>query len=249
MSKDTKTAGDAQATAALEAAPKKRKRKSSAKAAPPAPPEVPSVKVRLTSALDPKPEVEPEAATGPLSTQLIETIEGPMSPNGVVPARPGEVRPVKARLGDGYMAGHSESNGNGHISGSGNGAGNGYKARVSPFTGVEQAERATTSRLRDTDIAELRLKLKREEWISPRAARGAHGRALPYFLMRHRTMRARSQVGHARSQVARRRYGGAGPAVQIARVLLVLFLLTGLLAGAGMGGAVAAASWYINNKL
>src|SRR5439155_11906261 len=71
----------------------------------------------------------------------------------------------------------------------------------------------------------------------------------PYFLMRHRSMRARSVVGHTRSQAARRRYGKGGPVVVAAWALVGVMVLTSLVGGAGVGGVAAATSWYMENKL
>src|SRR3954447_19794445 len=142
MSDDTKMAGDAQSTAALEVTPKKRRRKSNGKSGTA---EIPGVKGRLSS--DPEPLPETKAVDGSqdsLSTQLIETVDGPKpgNGNGAVAARPGEVRPVKARLGDG----HANGNGTAGLDGPG-GNGNGYKAkvygqkaRVGPYTGLDLVE-------------------------------------------------------------------------------------------------------------
>ncbi len=166
------------------------------------------------------------------------------------------VRPVTARLGEGFVREHpgvdtsaisfqpsasGASNGNTN----GNGNANGQKAQVS--RGVTQQ---TTGVLRDTDLHELRLRLKREG-LTPvhTSARRTHKRPLPYFLMRHRTWRGHSRVGHVRSQAANRRYGGGGAFAIAARVFLIVSILFGVLGGVGLGGAVAGGLWYIQNKL
>ena len=51
------------------------------------------------------------------------------------------------------------------------------------------------------------------------------------------------------TQAARRRYGKGGPAIAAVWALVGVIVLTSLAGGAGMGGAVAATSWYIQNKL
>src|SRR5205085_7350930 len=98
----------------------------------------------------------------------------------------------------------------------GYGNGNGQKARVS-----RAVTQQTTGVLRDTDLLELRLRLKREEWTRVGGSSyRAHKRPLPYFMMRHRTWRGGSRVGHARSQATKRRYGGGGGFAVISRLVI-----------------------------
>ena len=188
-------------------------------------------------------------------------------------ARVAGVRPVKVRLHDGNgLSGHESPVtpylGEGHFEGEGdegnvdlvedahgdlesehvNGNGhNGHKARVVAPPTVP----AVTARLRDTDITELRLRLKREEWtLTPPQRRGGHKRPLPYFMMRHRNMRSRSRVGHTRAQAAQRRHGnGAGIGKIILALTLVVTIFTTMVGAAGAGGAAMGAAWYIENRL
>jgi 1A family penicillin-binding protein len=166
---------------------------------------------------------------------------------------PPAVRPVKARLGNGRpLAPHTPGT-NGHANGkaryNGNSNGNGLvgeKVRVAVDTGDLLAPSPGTARLRDTDITGLRLRLKTQEWPATRTGRRGQKRDLPYFLMRHRTMRSRSRVGHTRAQAAARRHGNSGAFGVIARIAIVLVLLFTLVAGAGMGGALAGAGYYVS---
>lgn len=202
---------------------------------------------------------KPSNGLDPLATQQIPEIQPPVKlpdgNNGAKNLTQKGIRPVTVRMGEGFVKGPpgrdltalnpstSPLNGsNGHENGNGNGAG--HKARVSPPT------QHTTGNLRDTDLHELRMRLKREEWTNNRGySRRLHKRPLPYFLMRHRAMRANSRVGHTRSQAAKRRYGGGGAISIIGRLSMVLFILFGLAGGAGLGGALAGGLWYVENKL
>lgn len=187
-------------------------------------------------------------------------------------ARVPGVRPVKARIAgtlltapDESLNGNGNGNGNGHAmppndglstngkalvrsNGHTNGDGVGVKARLAP-AGVIPARHNTTSRLRDTDLTGLRLKLKREEWEYKKATdrRQLHSRPLPYFLMRHRATRARTGVGHTRVESARKRFGSNGPASLIIKIFAVLMVL-GVFAGiAGIGGVAAAGAYYVGS--
>jgi 1A family penicillin-binding protein len=166
-----------------------------------------------------------------------------------------DVPPVRARLGNGH--GSHNHNGNGNGSGKLTGdrrydtvpdfvaAGDGEKARISLDTG-EIPVGHTTSRLRDSDLAELRLRLKAEEWpLTGTAGRRGNRRELPYFMMRHRNMRARSRVGHIRAQAATRRYGNGGAVVVISRLLVVVFVLGFLTSLAGAGAGFGGVAYYL----
>jgi penicillin-binding protein 1C len=169
------------------------------------------------------------------------------------------IKPVKARVSDGYV--HEVStdylndgltgklNGNGHGNGHHNGHHNGH-TNGSGRTGRITSALSQTTSIRDTDLLELRLRLKREEWSRTRLpSHRAHARPLPYFLMRHRTWRSHARVGHTRAQAAVSRHGSGGPFKVVAVLLVTVMLLSTLLLGAGVGGAVAGGLWYINNKL
>lgn len=154
-----------------------------------------------------------------------------------------EVRPAKVRVG------HTErlsGNGNGTTRLNGNGLSNGTSvlAEPSPSTG-----RLTTSRLRATDLKGMRFRLGQEPPVlvpAPSRPPSVHRRELPYFLMRHRTVRARSRVGYTRSQVATARYGSNGAlkaVVQLGAVMWMLFLLLGL---GAVGVGAAGATWYVS---
>ncbi|HYP42335.1 MAG TPA: PBP1A family penicillin-binding protein, partial [Chloroflexia bacterium] len=170
-------------------------------------------------------------------------------------ARVQDVRPVKVRVG------HVNGNGNGSANGNGHHSENGVKARVSgeavgiaenghaSYTGhaTTRLPNHTTSRLRDTDLTSVRLRLKTGEWKYKDHARRGPGqkRQLPYFMMRHRNLRARSRVGYIRSQVAARKYGRGGVITVIARVLALVILLNTLMVGTGVGAAVGGVGWYL----
>lgn len=170
------------------------------------------------------------------------------------------VRPVKARVGNGhdgisnYETRISNGNGNGNGNGRYDTAPNVYadgeaaKARVSHDTAEIPALTNTTSRLRDSDLAELRLRLKAEEWPLIGTGRSGRGkrRALPYFMMRHRNMRSRSRVGYARSKAAARKHGTGGPMRAIAVVLVVVFALGFLTSAVGMGAGLGGAAYYVS---
>jgi 1A family penicillin-binding protein len=212
---------------------------------------VPEAKVRIG------PQTEDPDQTPPAYTQAIPNVDGPFhQPGNGRSARLPGVRPVKVRVSNGADALRAEHhpgglNGDASLPTNGNGTGNGtehgYKARVASTT---NGNGRNTLQLRDTDLTGLRLRLKREEWTyAPASRRRLHGRPLPFFLMRHRNMRARAMMGYTRTQLARKRYGGGGAFVVVLRVLLVLAILAGMAGGAGLGGAVAGASWYIENRL
>lgn len=244
---------------------------------------VPRAKARVAGQTE-TPEAEPEASVSAEAgnpqaepeikasdTQAIPEVHGPDgngngngTSNGNGRAKPLTVKPVKARVSEGYVAARVEA-GNGHTNGSGraNGHGNSkvksngkglndtgeYRARVAPSSDTVAVRHNTTSLLRDTDLAGLRLKLKREEWAYKQGRNrrpGPHERPLPYFLMRHRNMRARAGVGYTRSQAAKNRFGSSGPATLILRILLVLVVLSGAAGGMGIGGVVAAGAYYIS---
>ncbi len=156
-------------------------------------------------------------------------------------ARMQAVRPVTARIGNAHGNGNSNGNGNGH----------GVTARISSDTRFISAPGTTTSRLRDTDLKGLRLRLKTEEWDytkkPPTRRASAHRRPLPYFMMRQRNMRARSKVGHTRAQVAAMRFGSGGPTSIIVRLAMLALLLSGLVLAAGAGGSFAGAAYYVSN--
>jgi 1A family penicillin-binding protein len=167
---------------------------------------------------------------------------------------PPGVRPVKVRLGNSQpLAPHApgangKSNGNGHSNGKARFNGNGYageRARVAVATDDLLGLSPHTARLRDTDITGLRLRLKTQEFPATRTGRRAKKRDLPYFLMRHRTMRSRARIGHARAQAAARRHGKGGAMGVIARLAVVFVLLSTIVAGAGMGGAIAGGAYYV----
>src|SRR5687768_432663 len=140
------------------------------------------------------------------------------------------VRPVKVRVGNGYVVArgngnghaHHETNGNGksHVFHNGNGNGYGRTARIGSNTRAVSGPLEGTGRLREADLTSLRLRLKTSEWDAVRVAkrrRSAHKRPLPYFMMRHRSMRSNSRVGHVRSQAAVRKYGSGGAISVVAR--------------------------------
>ncbi|HET9493852.1 MAG TPA: PBP1A family penicillin-binding protein, partial [Chloroflexia bacterium] len=176
-------------------------------------------------------------------------------PLAVVRDTPAEVRPVKVRLGNSQPLGPhaSGANGNGHRNGHSNGKarfnGNGFageKARVALATGDLLGLSPHTARLRDTDITGLRLRLKTQEFPATRTARRSNKRDLPYFLMRHRVMRSRSRVGHARAQAAARRHGNGGALSVVMYLILIVTLVFTMVAGAGMGGAIAGGAYYVS---
>src|SRR5436190_4224993 len=183
----------------------------------------------------------------------------PKSSNGNSPenghAAPTQtVRPVKARVGNGHdgITNYEPriSNGHGNYDTAPNiyADGDAAKARVSPDTAEIPALTNTTSRLRDGDLVELRLRLKAEEWplVGTERSRRGKRRALPYFMMRHRNMRSRSRVGYVRSQAAARKYGNGGPTSIIAVVLVVTFVLGFLTSAAGMGAGLGGAAYYVS---
>lgn len=153
------------------------------------------------------------------------------------------VRPVKARVGNGHANGNGHTNGHAH-----NGNSNGYKALLGADTLAVASSPTSTSRLRDTDLNSLRLRLKTGEWdytLSQGGRKSSHKRPLPYFLMRHRNLRARSRVGHVRTQVSVQRFGKGGPVVVVARLLLLVSLLSFVMLGSGVGAAFGGAAWYL----
>ncbi|HYO48718.1 MAG TPA: PBP1A family penicillin-binding protein, partial [Chloroflexia bacterium] len=166
-------------------------------------------------------------------------------------ARVQDVRPVKVRVG------HANGNGNGNgyhpengakarVNGEAVGAfENGHASRTGHTT--TRLPNNTTSRLRDTDLTSVRLRLKTGEWKHKDRARHGAGqkRQLPYFMMRHRNLRARSRVGYIRSQVAAKKYGRGGVITAIARVLALVILLNTLMVGTGVGAAVGGVGWYL----
>jgi 1A family penicillin-binding protein len=181
-------------------------------------------------------------------------------------ARIAVVRPVKARIGNGQMVAlglNGRLNGTGKLDGNGNGNGNGNGSRdTAPHAVLEDEDAkalvskqdthelptiSTTSRLRDTDLAELRLRLKTQEWpLTVPARRGSGKRALPYFMMRHRNMRSRSRVGHTRTLAAARRHGKGGPIVVVAWIMIAVFTLGFLTTAVGVGAGVGGAAVYIS---
>ncbi len=155
--------------------------------------------------------------------------------------------PVKVRVGIGN--GYANGNGNGH-DGNGNGNGNGHKVRVANLgrdTMLLAAPRpVTTAHLRASDLDGMRYRLKTAlptQPITPSQRRTR--RPLPYFLMRHRNMRARTRVGHVRTQTSIRKFGKGGAATVVVKLGLVFFLLWGMvttaIAGAGIGGV----AWFM----
>ncbi len=174
-------------------------------------------------------------------------------PLAVTRDTPSTIRPVKARIsnsqplapqapgangnGSGYSNGKARLNGNGHT---------GERARVAVDTGDLLGVSSGTARLRDTDITGLRLRLKTQEFPATRTGRRGQKRDLPYFLMRHRTMRSKSRVGHARAQAATRKYGNSGAFGVVARLAIVAVILFTMVAGAGMGGAIAGGAYYVS---
>ena len=171
------------------------------------------------------------------------------------------VRPVKVRVGNVYASAGRNGNGNGYTNGHGNGTGNGLSGgnghgygyagtvRINADTVAVGGASRSTARLRDSDLLSLRLKLKTEEWdtvhVSKRR-RASRKRPLPYFLMRHRSLRGNSRVGYVRSQASVRKYGSGGAISIVARVLLVVILLSFVVAASGIGAAFAGASYYIS---
>ncbi|MEO8287908.1 MAG: PBP1A family penicillin-binding protein [Chloroflexota bacterium] len=166
------------------------------------------------------------------------------------------IRPVKARVSNGRLLLESHvGNGNGAANGSRDTAPNSVldapvvKARVSSHdTQTIDTAGSTTSRLRDSDLAELRLRLKAEEWplASSGGRRKAHRRELPYFMMRHRSMRATSRVGHTRQRMAARKHGQSGPVAWIARLVIVMFIFSFLATAAGFGAGIGGAAYYVS---
>jgi 1A family penicillin-binding protein len=195
----------------------------------------------------------------------------------IAAVRVAAVRPVKARIGNGQMQsldlvngssnghhngtgkldGNVDGNVDGNLDGNGNGSretapnvvleGEDEKARVGMQDTHELPAISTTSRLRETDLAGLRLRLKAEEWPSTGLARRAGARRhLPYFMMRHRNMRSRSRVGHTRALAAARRHGNGGPVVMVAWALIVVFALGFLTTAVGVGSGVGGAAYYVS---
>ncbi len=189
-------------------------------------------------------------------------------------ARMPVVRPVKVRVGGrstsptgtngnpgaaniagttGLLAGNSHPPTGRHSDSNGNGMSHDPEqvARASPDTisvPVLPPGRLT-SRLRDTDIHTLRLRLKTSEWtyIAPATRKPRAGRRpLPFFLMRQRHFRAHSRVGHVRSQVATRKFGSGGATRGFTYVLLSVAVTIALLMTGGMGAGIATAAWYVS---
>ncbi len=63
--------------------------------------------------------------------------------------------------------------------------------------------------------------------------------------MRHRNMRARSRVGHVRTQVSIQRFGKGGAAAVVVKLGLVFFLLSGMVTTALAGAGFAGAAWFL----
>lgn len=159
--------------------------------------------------------------------------------NGNGSVRLSEVRPIKVRVGNTERL---DGGGTGRLNG------NGYDAGVlvasDPSTG-----RLTTSRLRDTDLKGMRFRLGQEPPVlvpAPSRRASVHKRELPYFLMRHRTVRSRSRVGYTRSQVAAARHGGGGAAKAALQIGLGMWLLFALLGLSALGAGVAGATLYVS---
>ena len=104
----------------------------------------------------------------------------------------------------------------------------------------------TTSHLRAADLNGARYRLKTALPGSPTTpARKETRRPLPYFMMRHRNMRARSRVGHVRTQVSIKRFGKGGAASIALKLSLVFFLLSSLVTTALAGAGFAGAAWFM----
>jgi hypothetical protein len=164
--------------------------------------------------------------------------------------RVGGVRPVRARVGNTGRLGSTAVNANGYSNGNGTGALNStgklsvaaaiaheQKARINFDNDDIASTNATvvrpTAPLRESDLAELRLRLKTQEWpaalpLTPgKGKRRRSGkRPLPPFLMRHRQLRSRSRVGNTRSQAAIRRHGKGGATSVIAYVMVLLLMFS-----------------------
>ncbi len=205
-----------------------------------------------------------KAGTPGVALSAAHTVELPVveSDNGgnghsVTPG-PG-VRPVKVRVGNVYATagrngnGQHASNGNGTGNGLANGNGHGYgyggTVRINADTVAVGGTPQSTSRLREVDLTSLRLKLKTEEWDAvhvPKRRKSSHKRPLPYFLMRHRSLRGNTRVGYVRSQASVRKYGSGGVMSIVARLMLVLILLSFVVTASGIGAAFAVANDYIS---
>lgn len=205
---------------------------------------VPQIKVRVGSASD-------GHSTDPLPSTPANGHSNGNVGNGHVngSVRMGEVRPAKVRVGHTERLsgnGHANGNGNGTTRLNGNGVSNGTGVLVEPNPSTG---RQTTSRLRATDLKGMRFRLGQEPPVlvpAPSRPPSVHRRELPYFLMRHRTVRARSRIGYTRSQVATARYGSNGAlkaVVQLGAAMWMLFLLLGL---GAVGAGAAGATWYVS---
>lgn len=237
----------------------------------PAPEEPPVAKAKLAPGTDPSltqkvPLIEPPAPVKVMGVPAPQSPEPglggdgasePAAPVGSAPATGNGstaptngkgVRPVKARVGGTVLDEHTPlpADANGHS----NGKSNGVKARVSPVAvwATAPVQPITSGLHVGTDTTGLRMRLMREEWTSTRhGTRRLHGRPLPYFLMRQRSMRARARVGHTRATVAQRRFGGSGPVGAIIKILVVLTTFVALLFGAGAGGVAVATALFIGD--
>ena len=173
--------------------------------------------------------------------------------NGVAKARVAAPSPVPVKVRVGSSNGHTNGNGGngrGPVNGNGNVQGGVRKARVANFGRdtmlVAAAGGVTTSHLRAADLNGARYRLKTALPDLPTSpARKRSRRPLPYFLMRHRNMRARTRVGHVRTQASIQRFGKGGAAMVVVKLGLVFFLLSGMvttaIAGAGIGGV----AWFL----
>ena len=169
--------------------------------------------------------------------------------NGVVRVRVAPQPPaaVKVRVGNGY--GYTNGNGHHNGNGDGNGNGNGHKARVESLgrdTVLMAAPRPiTTSQLRESDLNGMRYRLKTAQPTLPLSlAKKRTRRPLPYFLMRHRNMRARTRIGHVRTQASIRRFGKGGAMTIVVKLGLVFFMLWGVVTTATVGAGYRGRSWF-----
>ncbi len=154
--------------------------------------------------------------------------------------RPAGVPPVKVRVGGtGLLVGDGATEA---------GRRTGRLVLDDPALSSAAAGRATTSHLRESDLLGMRFRLGQGPPMTPASSSrsSVHSRALPYFLMRHRAVRAGARVGHTRSRVARKRYGNKGGLVLALRLSMALWMLLLLLFGAGIGAGVAGAGLYIS---
>ncbi len=198
---------------------------------------IPQIKIRLSS----------QGVNGPDPLSSVTSSNGHSNGNGhgSESIRISEVRPIKVRVGNTERL-DSSGNGTARLNGNGNGHGTGLLVASDP---TSTAGRLTTSRLRATDLKGMRFRLGQEPPVlvpAPSRRPSVHKRELPYFLMRHRTVRSHSRVGYTRSQVAAVRHGKGGAFKAVMQVSLGMWLLFILLGLSAMGAGVAGATLYVS---